>query len=117
MDIKDIMEINDEIKPIFGEIVKAVMEYGHDLKPIVEATEEYLTQARIKKVRTYVGEGFSREEAILMTIDDSVALVQAMKSFRHQTTRGNNGRSRPGPTGVSGNPIGEPEAPQAVRPG
>jgi hypothetical protein len=83
-DLGELMEIlaqADAFKPIARAILDVLKSLGEEIKEIPEAFVDYLVQRRIKSIAQYESAGFSRGEAIVMTLDDVKDLLKLEKKF------------------------------------
>ena len=77
---KDIEEIvgllaeAESFKPIADLGVKVLDMYTPYLGDVCEKFRSFMVQSRIRSIKEYEGAGFTTEDAILMTVSDSVSL-------------------------------------------
>jgi hypothetical protein len=89
-DIQEFAEILSEaesFRPIVDLAVDAIISFGPEIKKFVDAFSRGLVSNRIASVEQYVAAGFSRDDAIIMTLDD-------VFSVRKMTDKMNNSVSR-----------------------
>lgn len=72
-DISTFFEILKEVetlKPIAKQIISSIESYASELKEPFEKISRWIVQNRIDSIKQYEAAGFSREDSILMTLDD-----------------------------------------------
>lgn len=74
----------EDYKPLMKKLVKVVKSYSYELKDLVDPFYDYLRKARVKSVNFYTEEGFSKSDAILMSMHDSVSLDKMMDKFNEK---------------------------------
>jgi hypothetical protein len=86
MDINDlgqIIELIDsakEFKPIVTKGVAALMDLVREFAPAFDALMRYRCDQKVLMFNIFCSEGFTREEALLLTINAEVALKESLKS-------------------------------------
>lgn len=70
----------EAFRPVVQEAIKAVKSYGPEIYDFAEGITLGSCELRAKAVRKYEELGFTRQEAILLTIDQSVAMREAIRS-------------------------------------
>ena len=83
-DVKEFVEIlseADTFKPLLQLAVAKVLEFSSELKPLLEAADEYFCAARTGNYNRYRLAGFDHESALLLTIDAAAARREALKSI------------------------------------
>lgn len=89
LEFLSLIEDAEEFRPLVKLTVEKVLSFGPEVKPLFEATGNYLIERRIDSIRKFEAAGFSREEAILLTLDQSVArnkLINMMSNSEKSKT-------------------------------
>ena len=60
----------DLFKPVVGAIVSAIVSYGPELSQLIEPVRRAGVERRIESIRQYESAGFTKQDAIMMTLDD-----------------------------------------------
>ena len=84
-DLRDILEIIDEaeaFRPVIRKAIEALFSFSEEAKGIFEPVNEYFIERRIKTINRYQNAGFTKQEAILMTLDSQVALLKQLKDMK-----------------------------------
>lgn len=84
MDIKTIISLITEGKsyiPAIKSGVDLVQEACTELKPLFESLSDQMVKNTVKSIDQYKAAGFTRDEAILLTLNTKVALSESLKSF------------------------------------
>ena len=82
-DIEDIMAIinsAEEFRPIVQQVIKTVLSIGPEIQPVLEGMRSFLVQSRIKSIAEYERAGFTREDAITMTLDEAFAIRRVVRA-------------------------------------
>lgn len=66
-------------RPVVQGVLNAAKSYGPELKDLLSTINNGLVDLRIEAIARYQAAGFTREEAILMSINTSHALSEAIK--------------------------------------
>ena len=93
MDLKDVIEVlgdAEDLRPMFKMGVVTVMDYAAETKPLFDGFLEYMRSKTIDGIAYYQNHGCSREEAILLVIDQNHSLQEALK--RNNTRKNNLGQ-------------------------
>ena len=75
-DLKKVEEMLNEaetIRPLVKQVILVLMSYSEELKMIPEAVSDWIVEKRIRAIKKYENAGFTRDDAILMTLDDIYA--------------------------------------------
>lgn len=67
-------ELIEEYKPVIKEVTPVLKEFLRDLL-------FFCREVTIDNIHSYMAEGFTKEEAILLTINTSVALTKVVESY------------------------------------
>jgi len=81
-DIMDAIKALDVFRPMVSEIIDKIMDYGPELEKLTEAVRKAVVRNQIASIKEYEDAGFTRAEAILLTINGREALSEAIKSAR-----------------------------------
>lgn len=77
-EIEEILKEAESFRPIVQLVVKTIRLFSDDLKEIPEAIYSWAIEKRIASIQKYEDAGFSREDAISMTLDDSAAIRRVL---------------------------------------
>ena len=83
-DLSGIIELlnqAEDFRPIVKLAVKTLNDYAEDVKEIPENLSCWLVERRIQTVKQYEAAGFSRADAITMTLDDVFAVRRLNQGF------------------------------------
>ena len=78
-DIKEIFDDIDTYKSIFEIMIRESTVY-------FDRFADYITDTKIKQIKRYKEAGFSREEAILLTIDSANSIIKALNNIKNNKT-------------------------------
>ena len=78
-DIKEIFDDIDTYKSIFEIMIRESTVY-------FDRFADYITDTKIKQIKRYEEAGFSREEAILLTIDSANSIIKALNNIKNNKT-------------------------------
>ena len=82
-DIKEMLGLAKLYKPVAEEVVETTMkEYGPILASIMNNARSYMVNATDRTVKEFVELGYSREEALLLTINTNASLAEALKNVK-----------------------------------
>lgn len=79
--IAALMEQEAEIRPVIKKGLEIIKSYGPDLKDLFGGVTEAMADLRINVIRKYEAAGFTREEAILLTMDEWFAMARVSRSM------------------------------------
>jgi hypothetical protein len=83
-DLKEILEVLTEaesFRPIVKAIIDTLKSYGPEIEELPKKFSQWLVKNRIESINIYEGAGFSREDAITMTLDDVWAFRRMSKNI------------------------------------
>jgi len=83
------LDMAEEFRPLVRKILDTVSSYSTELKEAPEALLNWHTDMRIKNIESYKNNGFSHEEAILLTLDDVSAFKKARNYLKDIQERAN----------------------------
>lgn len=84
-DLKEIMQIietADEFVPVVKVAVEKSNNLLSELRPLLDNFIDYLSDSKIKMVNKYVDNGFTKGEAILMTLDPWTAFRNSLNNAK-----------------------------------
>ena len=81
-----ILEQAEEFKPIVKLNLNTLGEYSEEIKSIPEAVSRWLVKNRIASIEQYRDAGFTKDDAILMTLDDSNRIQKASRLYGEVAT-------------------------------
>jgi len=70
-ELMEILKEIDEVKEITDLVIK-------ESYPYIERIVNGITDLKIRSIKKYMDNGFTKEEAILLTIDSSAALIKSL---------------------------------------
>ena len=95
--MRDYLVVKDEIKgfieilsqaeafrPLVKAALGAVKSYGPEIEEIPKKFSKWLVKNRIEAVKMYEDAGFTREDAITMTLDDVWAVRKVGQSLKNK---------------------------------
>ena len=77
-EIKVLLEIISEFKPAAAGIVESIQQYGPEVKELFGGIVDGMCDLTIRAFANYITAGFSREEALLLVINNKLGLSEAM---------------------------------------
>ena len=78
--IKEIANNVDDIKPILSTAVVALLELSGELKPAVDSLIDYTVDRKAESVNRLMKlHGFTKDEAIMLTLDIQSNLLRSVK--------------------------------------
>jgi len=86
-DLSEILEVlgqAEEFRPIIRQVLDVLKSFSSEIQEIPNAILDWAVEQRIAAVKKYEEAGFSREEAILMTLDDALAQRKLASSFKYK---------------------------------
>ena len=83
-EIMAVIEQAEEFRPFIKSIVETVLSFGPELKPITESFCKYIVQKRIASIKAYCDAGFTKDDAITMTLDDVFAVRRISQNINNQ---------------------------------
>jgi hypothetical protein len=79
--IKELVSVATTLKPIISQSADELLDaYGPELGKIFSRLNNYLVEQTITMIRKYEAEGFTREEAILLTLNNKLALKEVIQN-------------------------------------
>jgi len=83
--IAAILELSGQaeaFRPAIAQTIKALSSYGDEIRPVADSIIDYIADKKAKTVKRLEEQhGFSREEAILLTVDINTAIFQRLNSM------------------------------------
>lgn len=86
-DTSEILEVLgqvEEFRLIIRQVLDALKSLSPEIQEIPNAILDWAVKRRIASVKKYEEAGFSREEAILMTLDDTLAQRRMASIFKYK---------------------------------
>ena len=80
--INYIHENKEELKPAIKKIIDVVLEFGPEFKEIIEELNNYSISLTSRTIQRFEMEGFSKEEAILLTLNTRLALKESFNNYK-----------------------------------
>jgi len=80
-DIQDILELIallERLAPHADKVAEAVLSYGPALKKVVEPFIDWRRRSVVEGFSYFLGQGMSREEALLLVLDERAAMMKAI---------------------------------------
>lgn len=78
----DIVSEWDSIKPILPFIAKAMRDCSAELAPLLLDFQEFLRETRGVGFKKYLSLGFTREEALLLLLDEQTAIKKLLETHK-----------------------------------
>ena len=69
-EIKELLESAEEFKPLVKLTIKVLNDFAVEFKETGIALNKWIVESRIRAIKHYEEAGFTKEEAMLLTIDD-----------------------------------------------
>jgi hypothetical protein len=85
MEIGDMVEVAQEIavfKPVVSKVLEGLKEYKDEYRQITNFLLTETVSARSKLFKGFIAEGFSREEAMTLTVATVQEMASALKSVK-----------------------------------
>ena len=73
-EIREYLELGKLFKPIISDSIDVIQEYGPEIRKLFSGIVDGIVDMKIQAIKRYDSNGFSRTEAILLTIDSFSAL-------------------------------------------
>ena len=90
-EIDELLKDTETYRPIISKVIDKAMSFGPELNKIFEAFAISLTKTtvdcRILAIKRYQDNGFTREEAMTMMLDDLSALRRSAQGFYTSTSK------------------------------
>ncbi|MFA6711682.1 MAG: hypothetical protein WCS33_03115 [Candidatus Caldatribacteriota bacterium] len=80
--INYIHENKEEVKPAIKAMVDVILEFGPEFKEIIEEINNYTISLTTRTIQRFEMEGFSREEAILLTLNKQLSVGEAFNNYK-----------------------------------
>lgn len=72
-----LLQTAETFRPVVRLFLDTLKSYSEEIKEIPEAFSRWLVKNRIDSIKQYEAAGFSRNDAVLMTLDDIYGLRKA----------------------------------------
>jgi len=79
--LADLVDNQEEIKPLIQKGISLLKSYAPELKEVLDSVIDYTIERRIKSVHLFEKAGFTREEAIILSMDNNTSIGNAFKQF------------------------------------
>ena len=86
--IGEISKESETYKVLAKEVIKTVQNFGPEIDSVLEPIRKYLVNSTCKDIEQFEHCGFTREEAIVLTIDNKIGLRNALDSYRSTSNKG-----------------------------
>ena len=86
LEIMNLMQEAEQYKPLVKQGIQILKSYAKELDEPLKELQNYLRQSRVDSVKFYLNNDFTKEEAILMSMHDSVALKKIMDNYKTNKT-------------------------------
>ena len=77
-ELLELFSVLDDVKPAIKAAIKSIQAYGPEIKEFLNGIQLGIVDMRINAIRKYEAEGFTREEAIFMTMDEWFAYRRSL---------------------------------------
>lgn len=71
----------ENFKPIAKKVLGVIESYAKELEEPLDKLSNKMRQSRVDSIEFYKSKKFTKQEAILLSLADSVALQEALKSY------------------------------------
>lgn len=78
---EEILSMADEYKSVVKKVLKTLNSLGPDLTEFVEPIRHYIIKSQCNTFTQYTTYGFSREEALILTLGNKIALQDALNKI------------------------------------
>ena len=86
-DFSEILEEAESFRPLVEMILDALKSYSEEFKEIPEAFSRWVVDNRIKSIAQYKKAGFTKNDAIIMTLDDVFAVKKLYEKMNKSTNK------------------------------
>lgn len=80
-EMAEILTEAETFKPIVRVILDAIKLYGPEIEEIPKRFSQWMVDNRIESIQRYRDAGFTKQEAIMMTLDDSSRLIKSVNDM------------------------------------
>ena len=80
-DAIEIVEIAEEYFPVVKKAIPLIKKLGKEFKPLMDALSDNFVDSNVRCIKRYQDNGFTRDEAILMTISTRVSIQEAVRNM------------------------------------
>ncbi len=77
----ELLQTAEELRPVISSAITALNSYGPELNDLLLKMAIGTANIRMTTIKHYESNGFTKEEAMLMTLDSKVAMKEAMSSI------------------------------------
>ena len=86
--IMSMVEMSENFKPVVSSVVDTIQEHSKILKPLIDSLIDYTIESKIKTIEAFQNAGFTKQEAILLSIDQSATLSKALTNYGRTVKKG-----------------------------
>jgi len=83
-DLAEIMEVlkdAEQFRPLVRTVLDTIKSFGPEIEEIPKVCRSWIVKERIASIKQYRDAGFSKADAILMTLDDRAAMRRISESI------------------------------------
>ena len=80
-DVLGLLEMEEAFRPVIKKAISTIKEYGPEIYDVAEKIVLATAELRIKQIQKYEEGGFSREDAINMTMDEWYAMARMARNM------------------------------------
>lgn len=81
MEVIELLKDASEYKPLVKIFIDVIESYGSEIRRLPDAFIAYSNEKTVESFQYFLNEGFSREEAMLLTIDAKASLQKIFKDI------------------------------------
>ena len=80
--ILETISMLDDVKPLVQSAIKSIQAYGPEVREFFGGMQMAIVEMRIDAIKRYESAGFTREEAIYMTMDEWFAYRRLLSNHK-----------------------------------
>jgi hypothetical protein len=80
--ITEALELSEPLRPLINDAIDVLLSYGPETKKLLDQLRKGICQLRIDSIDQYERSGFTREEAIQISLGDSNQLTKINNSIK-----------------------------------
>jgi hypothetical protein len=80
-EILEIVTALDEFTKVIKTVRPTIIDFGNEIKPIIESFSNTLVDFNVNAITRYREHGFTKEEAILLTLNTKFSIMEAFKNM------------------------------------
>lgn len=77
----ELLESVEEVKPLIAPLVETVKSFSSELAPLLDGISDYMVDKKIANIKRFEADGFTREEALLLTMDMQTSILKSLRSM------------------------------------